>query len=90
MPADPEHDRLLVTCTCCRSFAGRWKRLHLVVRSAASRARLAAQHPGASVVQADLYDGRDMSALLDDVAVVLHTGPSYHPHETEIEKHFYA
>jgi len=54
------------------------------VHSAASRARLAAQHPGASVVQADLYDGRDVAALLDGVAVVLHVGPTYHPHETEI------
>jgi uncharacterized protein YbjT (DUF2867 family) len=40
--------------------------------------------PGASVVQADLYDGRDVAALLDGVAVMLHIGPSYHPHEAEI------
>ena len=91
MPTDPEHDLLLVTCASGKQascllplLAGRWKRLRLVVYSAASRARLAAQHPGASVVQADLYDGHDVAALLDGVAVVLHIGPSYHPHETEI------
>lgn len=91
MPTDPEHNLLLVTCASGKQascllplLAGRWKRLRLVVHSAASRARLAAQHPGASVVQADVYDGRDVAALLDGVAVVLHIGPSYHPHETEI------
>ena len=91
MPTDPEHDVLLVTCASGKQasrllplLAGRWKRLRLVVHSAASRAQLAAQHPGTSVVQADLYDGHDVAALLDGMAVVLHIEPSYPPHETEI------
>lgn len=90
MPADPNNDLLLLTCasgkqiTTLLPLLSEWKRVRLAVKSAPSKERLQKQYPHAEVIQTDLYSPSNTANLLKDVNVVIHIGPSYHPHETEI------
>lgn len=91
MPANHETDLLLITCASGKQASrlvpllyDKWKRLRLVVHSEPSEDRLAKQWPNAEVVRADLEASQDCRRIMDGVATVLHIGPSFHPHETEI------
>ncbi|KAF2245471.1 NAD(P)-binding protein [Trematosphaeria pertusa] len=90
MPADPSNDLLLLTCasgkqaTALLPLLSQWKRLRLAVKSSSSKERLQQQYPHAEVIQTDLYSPTNTAALMGGVNVVIHIGPSYHPHETEI------
>ncbi|ORY18536.1 hypothetical protein BCR34DRAFT_553785 [Clohesyomyces aquaticus] len=90
MPANPSTDLLLITCasgkqsTALLPLLSTWKHLRLAVHSASSATRLRAQWPHAEVIQTDLYSPSNCSSLLKDVSIVLHIGPSYHPHEAAI------
>ncbi|KAF2122352.1 hypothetical protein BDV96DRAFT_142848 [Lophiotrema nucula] len=90
MSADPSKDLLLITCASGKQatrllpLLSEWKRLRLAVHSSSSKDRLQSQHPHADVVQTDLYSPSNCAALMKDVNVVIHIGPSYHVHEAEI------
>ena len=92
MPVDPAKDLLLITsaggkqASTLLPLLTEWKNLRLAVKSAASKDRLAQQYPHAEVIQTDLYSPANCTSLLQDVTVVIHVGPSYHPHEAEIGK----
>jgi uncharacterized protein YbjT (DUF2867 family) len=90
MPANLAHDLLLITCASGKQASNllplltEWKRLRLVVHTLSSKERLEKQYPQAEVIQTDLYSPTNCAQLMKDVTVVIHVGPSYHPHETEI------
>lgn len=90
MPADASKDLLLVTCASGKQASAllpllsKWQHVRLVVNSTTSKERLKKQYPHADVIQADLYSPSNCTSLLKGVNVVIHIGPSYHPHETEI------
>jgi uncharacterized protein YbjT (DUF2867 family) len=92
MPADPSSDLLLITsasgkqATALLPLLTSWKNIRLAVNTASSKQRLQQQHPHADVVQTDLYSPQNCTALLKDVTVVIHIGPSYHPHESALGK----
>jgi uncharacterized protein YbjT (DUF2867 family) len=90
MPADPSKDLLLITSAGGKQANAllplllEWKNLRLVVKSASSKEHLQKQYPNAEVIRIDLYSPENCARLLNDVVVVIHVGPSYHPHEAEI------
>ncbi|KAF2472974.1 NAD(P)-binding protein [Lindgomyces ingoldianus] len=90
MPADPSTDLLLITCASGKQASAllpllpHWKNMRLVVHSPTSKTRLQSQYPHAEVLNTDLYSPTATSSLIRNANVVLHIGPSYHPHETEI------
>lgn len=90
MPADPQNDLLLITCASGKQASALlpllsgWKRIRLAVNSDSSKERVSKQYPHAEVIQTDLYSPTNTAALMKDVTTVVHIGPSYHPHETEI------
>lgn len=91
MSVNHETDLLLLTCASGKQAAhiiplvyGKWKHLRLVVNSAASEDRLKKQYPTAEVTRADLTNPTDCHSVMAGVTTVFHTGPSFHPHETEI------
>lgn len=90
MTADPAKDLLLITSASGKQASAllprlkEWKNIRLTVKSAASKRRLQSQYPHAEVIQTDLYSSQNCAALLNDVIVVLHIGPSYHPHEAQL------
>lgn len=90
MPANSAEDLLLITsasgkqATALLPLLSEWKRLRLAVKSTASKERLEKQFPHAEVIQTDLYSPENTTALMKGVNVVIHIGPSYHAHETEI------
>ncbi|CAO2653701.1 Nn.00g031120.m01.CDS01 [Neocucurbitaria sp. VM-36] len=92
MPADLATDLLLITSAGGKQASAllpllrEWKKLRLAVKSSASRDRLQQQYPHAEVIQTDLYSPSNCTSLLKGVNVVIHIGPSYHPHEAEIGK----
>jgi uncharacterized protein YbjT (DUF2867 family) len=92
MPADPSKDLLLITSATGKQAStllpllSEWKNVRLAVKSESSKKTLQQQYPHAGVIQTDLYSPKNCASLLKDVAVVIHIGPSYHPHETEIGK----
>ncbi len=88
MPANLEHDLLLVTCASGNQAShllpqlhGKWKNLRLAVRSADSENRLRAQYPHAQVVRGDLMDRAFVKSIMKGVASVFYIGPGFHPHE---------
>jgi uncharacterized protein YbjT (DUF2867 family) len=90
MPANPSKDLLLITSATGKQAStllpllSEWKHLRLAVKSESSANKLRQQYPHAEVTQTDLYSPSNCASLLKDVNVVIHIGPSYHPHETEI------
>jgi len=92
MPVDPSKDLLLVTsaggkqASALLPLLSEWKNLRLAVKSTTSRDRLQQQYPHAEVTQTDLHSTGNCQHLLHDATVVIHIGPSYHPHETAIGK----
>ncbi|KAJ4364628.1 hypothetical protein N0V83_009224 [Neocucurbitaria cava] len=92
MPADPAADLLLITSASGKQAStllpllSGWKNLRLAVKSSASKERLQQQHPHAEVIQTDLYSPSNCASLLKGVNVVIHVGPSYHPHEAALGK----
>ncbi|KAL2022920.1 hypothetical protein VTK56DRAFT_4135 [Thermocarpiscus australiensis] len=91
MSVDFENDIILLTCAngkqCSRLIPllyGKWKRLRLATRSAASEERLKARYPDATVVRADMARPDDARRILSGVTAVLHIGPSIHSHEIEL------
>jgi uncharacterized protein YbjT (DUF2867 family) len=92
MPADPSSDLLLITCasgkqaTSLLPLLTQWRNIRLAVKSTSSAERLQHQHPHAQVIQTDLYSPTSCASLLKDVTVVIHIGPSYHPHESALGK----
>ena len=92
MPADPSKDLLLITsasgkqATTLLPLLSHWKNIRLAVHSPSSQSYLQHQYPYAQVLQTDLYSPTNCASLLENVSTVLHIGPSFHPHETEIGK----
>jgi uncharacterized protein YbjT (DUF2867 family) len=92
MPANPSKDLLLITSATGKQastllpFLSEWKHLRLAVKSESSATKLRQRYPHAQVLQTDLYSPSNCVSLLQDVSVVIHIGPSYHPHEAEIGK----
>lgn len=92
MPADPDKDLLLLTAASGKQIGAllpllsEWKRLRLAVRSEASAKKLSDQYPASEVVQIDLSRLGNIRSLLEDVNVVIHVGPPFHPQEAEIGK----
>ncbi|KAL6708062.1 hypothetical protein ACN47E_003496 [Coniothyrium glycines] len=92
MSTDPSKDILLLTSAGGRQAAAllpllkQWKKLRLIVKSTASRDRLLSQYAHAEVIKTDLYSPHICAALIEDVSVIIHVAPSYHPHEAEIGK----
>ncbi|KAF1976581.1 NAD(P)-binding protein [Bimuria novae-zelandiae CBS 107.79] len=90
MLADPSKDFLLITSASGKQawallpLLSEWKRLRVAVHSSASKERLQKQYPHAEVIPTDLYSPANTLALLKDITVCIHIGPSYHPHEREI------
>ena len=58
--------------------------LRLVVNRQASLNKLKQQYPNAEVVQADLQHPDHVARIVKDASVILHIGPSFHAHETQI------
>lgn len=58
--------------------------LRLIVNSQKSAERLRSTYPKAEVVQADLTQPNECQRVLDGANALLHIGPSFHEHETEI------
>jgi hypothetical protein len=92
MPADPSTDTLLITSAGGRQAGAllpllkEWKNLRLAVHTEASRERLQRSYPHAQVIATELYSHANCVSLVKDVTVVIHIGPSYHPHEGQIGK----
>ena len=92
MPANPSKDLLLITsasgkqATSLLPLLSHWRNIRLAVHSLSSQSKLQQQCPQAQVLQTDLYSPANCASLLENVTTVLHIGPSYHPHETEIGK----
>ncbi|KAE8853998.1 hypothetical protein HRS9122_00990 [Pyrenophora teres f. teres] len=92
MPADPSKDLLLITsasgkqATTLLPLLSHWKNIRLAMHSSSSQSNLEQKYPQAQVLQTDLYSPTNCDSLLEDVTTVIHIGPSYHPHETEIGK----
>lgn len=90
MPASPSTDLLLITSASGKQassllpFLSSWKRLRLAVHTPVSAARLQQLYPHAEVISTDLYSPTAIRALMADVTVAIHIGPSYHPHEAAI------
>ncbi|KAJ4420579.1 hypothetical protein N0V82_004247 [Gnomoniopsis sp. IMI 355080] len=91
MPVDHETDLLLITCASGKQashilplLCGTWKRFRLVVNSTSSEGRLKKHYPNAEVTCTDLYNPTNCQRIMTGVTTVLHIGPSFHPHETEI------
>jgi uncharacterized protein YbjT (DUF2867 family) len=90
MPADPSKDLLLITsasgkqATALLPLLSEWKNLRLAVKNDSSKARLQQQYPHAQIIQTDLYSPENCMHLMKDVSVVIHIGPTYHPHEASI------
>ena len=62
-------------------------KLRLVASRQSSVDRLLKEYPATEVVQADLNNPNDVSRVLVGAHIVLHIGPSFHPHETQIGYH---
>jgi uncharacterized protein YbjT (DUF2867 family) len=90
MPADASKDLLLITsasgkqATTLLPLLSEWKNLRLAVKSDSTKARLQQRYPHAEIIQTDLYSPENCLRLMENVSVVIHIGPSYHPHEASI------
>lgn len=91
MPADYTSDRLLFTAAggmqsaaLLQLLTGKWKNFRLGVHSATTAAKLRSQYPDAEIVEADLEDIKSVEALVQNVNVIFHVGPSMHARETEL------
>ncbi|KAF2136833.1 uncharacterized protein K452DRAFT_292061 [Aplosporella prunicola CBS 121167] len=91
MSPDTINDLLLLTCASGKQCShlipllyGKWKRLRLVVNSSSSEKRLKELYPDAEIIRANLEDVNETRRIMSGVTTVLHIGPSFHPHETEI------
>ncbi|KAF2101837.1 NAD(P)-binding protein [Rhizodiscina lignyota] len=88
MPADFEHDRLLVTCASGKQashllphVSEKWKNITLAVHSSTSEERLKNQYPTRDVVSGDLMDPAFVKRIMNGVTAVFHLCPGFHPHE---------
>ncbi|KAJ4391583.1 hypothetical protein N0V93_005202 [Gnomoniopsis smithogilvyi] len=91
MSVNHDTDLLLITCASGKQASHllplvyeKWRRLRLIVNSNSSEDRLKETYPKAEVTRADLCNPTDCHRIMTDVTTVLHIGPSFHPHETEI------
>ena len=93
MPADQEHDTLLITCASGRQASnlllrldgdGTWKSVRLAVHSPASEDRVKKEYPHYEVVRGELTDPAFVKQIITGATAVFHIGPAFHPHEDVI------
>lgn len=91
MAVDFQNDLIIITAASGKQaeylpplLSKQWNTLRLVVNSDSSSQRLSSAYPNADVQVADLAEPQQARQALRDAKVVVHIGPSLHPHETEI------